>query len=166
MTKLSLTAALLACATPAFADLDPCLVGNWQADTDDMAHAMKVVTNVDGVRALSGRMSMQVTDDGTMSMLSDGLTFELTSAGVPPVEVSVRGTNNATVETEGVSFWTYDAHAEVQAEARVMGMIMPFDSGPGLAGGASGIYGCTGDSLSFEPDGPINSIPRKWTRIE
>ncbi|MHA3914834.1 hypothetical protein [Halovulum sp. GXIMD14793] len=126
---------------------------------------MKVVMEAESVTTTGGTMQMQIFEDQVISLFAEDLQFQVTMAGTPAVQITLNGDSQGEFETAGISSWTGNLTSDITAEATTMGMTMPFDAS-GLTGRATGIYGCTETGLSFEPDGPLNSIPRSWTRIE
>lgn len=164
MKIIALLTLLSVSATPALARFDRCLIGIWRADERDMAEVLQTVTGAEQTRWTDGAMLMQVEGEDRMDLESDGLSFAVKMPDTPEVRVSVAGGTTSTITAESGRFATDMIDTDVSAVATVMGMQVPFDNLTFLAGGATGTYLCSGDSLTFTPEGPLNSIPRYWTR--
>lgn len=154
--------------TPANASdtLDPCLVGLWRADLDDMAHVYSVQMNASSVTA-TGDVRMRIYDNGNGNMSVQNLSYDMIMEAMPPMTVSVTGDNSFTIRTLDMFAYFEPEGYDLVARAEVLGMVIdvPFTDGSMfVAQNSTGEFGCTEDSLSFEM-AEIGKIPRKWYRL-
>ncbi|MDO6589909.1 hypothetical protein DS901_02135 [Loktanella sp. D2R18] len=163
-----ITALIFAASTsPAFA-IDPCLVGVWQADNDDLAHVMGSQMPAGGsIGYVSGTVTLEITGDGTMTLLSNNFRVNSMMPDIPPTTVTINGWSEGAMNADDGS--TYVANApdyDLIGTADVMGAIIEISAAElsgGVWGQSTGTYGCTGDSVSFEAE-RLGSIPRLWRR--
>jgi len=169
MFRLPVSVAALALLTaPAFAT-DTCTFGNYEADPDDMAHIMGLTMGATVVHA-GGSVFMQITGTDEYWIHADNISFFVQAPGQPAIEVTVSGDAEGTVDFtpgsagSGGTFSLVNTSYTLTASADILGSIMTFPIPPGFMGSASGLYGCSDDSLRFESYG-TSDIPRDWRRI-
>jgi hypothetical protein len=167
--KLVTALIFAASASPAFA-IDPCLVGVWQADAADLAHVMGSQMPAGGsIGYVSGTVTLEITGDGTMTLLSNNFMVNSIMPDIPPTTVTINGWSEGAMNADDGS--TYVANApdyDLIGTADVMGAVIEISAAElsgGVWGQSRGIYGCTGDSVSFEAD-RLGSIPRLWNRAD
>lgn len=156
---------MTAAAAPAAA-LDSCLAGVWEADAADMAHVMQSQTG-SPVTHVSGRVSLEITEFGVLTMLAEDLVFEMQVPNIPPVQVEVVGyTHGAMNADDGVNFHAVAAEYSLVGAADVLGqrMEIPINTATAGWGNARGTYGCTAGSVAFDPD-QLGSFPRRFRRV-
>ena len=159
---------LIACASPAFA-IDRCLIGVWQADSADLAHIMgSQMPSGSSVRHLSGRVSLEITRDGTMTLLAEDFTILSAMPGIPGTAITVSGYSQGAMNADdGTNYVANAPEYSLIGSADVLGQRLEMSAAE-LSGGAwgqsRGTYGCTGNSVSFEAT-VLGSIPRRWTRV-
>lgn len=163
--KRVLTSLFAVAATPAFA-FDACLVGLWEVDMGDMAVVMQVQMG-SPVTYVSGRMSIEVTEIGSFTLLAEGLTFKVAVPSAPAMDVTIEGYSAGAIGAAGDN--TFEAIANdfsLVGTADIFGERMEIPITPADApwGTAQGVYGCSEDSASFEPD-MIGTFPREWIRV-
>lgn len=161
---LRLTFLALTMATPALA-FDDCLIGRWQVDTRDIAQTMAV--QMEGEASyVEGGVTMQINDDGGITMLVKGLTINVTIPSVPPMDVTVDGASRGSITAENGGWTLTVIDYDLVGAADVMGsaMTIPFNQSSGMFGGGSGQYTCDGDLLTFETAGSTPRLPRRWSR--
>jgi len=152
------------CASPAFA-VDPCLVGNWEADGRDMAQVMAGQMG-GSVSHTGGRASLQIATSGTMTMRAEGMTFSVQVPNVPPIDVTVTGHARGTLRADdGAGYVATAPDYALVGSAVVLGerMEIPVSSASGSWGTSQGSYNCTDAGLTFAPSQP-GSIPPSWRR--
>lgn len=154
-------------ASPAFA-IDPCLVGIWQADNADLAHVMGSQMPAGGaIEYVSGVVTLEITNDGTMTLLSNDFMVNSIMADVPPTTVTINGwTEGAMNADDGLNYVANAPEYDLIGTADVMGTVIEISAAElsgGVWGQSIGIYGCTGDTMSFEAS-RLGSIPRLWQR--
>ena len=166
MYRPGLVLALIALATPASA-IDSCLVGVWEADGPDIAHVMG--TQMQGSAAfVGGRVSVEITEFGNMTLLAEDLRIAVTVAGTPEIVVTVNGYSQGAMNADdGTNYVANVPEYDLVGSANVMGMQMdvPITSASGAVWGQSrGTYGCSGDRVAFEAS-ELGTIPRLWHRV-
>ena len=166
-TTLSAVAIGLAAGPVLAVAVDPCLVGIWEADGEDMAHMIGIQLNA-SVEHIGGRTSIEITEFGSMTVLSEDMTYDVVSPGMPPFTITVTGFGEGSMNTdEGGNFVANLPVYDMVGRAEILGEVMelPFDNTmPDTASGREeGLYGCTGDGAAF--DSGIGRVPRKWTRV-
>jgi len=152
-------------SSPVFADVDPCLVGTWQADLDDLAHIFAVQMEARNVLA-TGNVNLNVLPTGAATLTVGDLALDMDKEGIPPMVVTLNGaTNFEFVELGGGAMSIRTEIINLVAQADVMGtaMVIPFSSAEGLFGGGLVEYGCLRNSFAVESGDPAK-FPRKWTR--
>lgn len=165
MKKFAVVFGLL--GAPAFA-IDTCLIGVWEADGADMAHVLGVQMNGTATH-ISGQTLLEINEFGNMQLLADDMKYEIVVPNIPPMEVTVNGYSQGSMDTDTDGPGNYIANAtefDLLATALVLGerMEIPVTSASGAGWGTSrGIYGCTDASVSFEAD-DLGSIPRRLFR--
>jgi len=152
-------------ATPVLA-IDSCMVGVWEADGTDMAAVMAQQMNGSATHT-GGRATLEITETGTMTLLSEDMTFNVQVPNAPAIVVTVTGYAQGAMNADDGS--TYVANApeySLVGSADVLGqrMEIPVTSATGGWGTSQGTYGCRADSMSFDAT-QIGSIPRAWRRI-
>lgn len=153
-------------ATPALA-IDPCLVGVWEADADDMAHMLGIQMNAT-VEHTGGRTSIEIDEFGSMTALSEDMTYSVTMPDMPPFTITVVGFGEGAMNADdGRNFVANMPVYEMVGRAEILGEVMelPFSTGmpDTIPGRAEGLYGCSGDTASF--DSGAGPIPRRWRRV-
>lgn len=146
--------------------IDPCMIGVWEADGNDIAQVMAVQMDGDAT-FLSGTTSLEITEFGVMTMLVDDMILEVQVPDAPAIQVTVNGYSQGAMNADDGN--TYVANVpeyDLMGSADVMGMSIeiPVTSATGPWGQSRGTYGCTESSLSFEAD-VLGSIPRSWARV-
>lgn len=162
---------LLACAagaSSAYAAVEDCLVGVWDADISDIAHLMSIQMG-GSARAVSGQVTMEIMPDGAVTILADDMKINVTPPNVPSMDVTVTGYSQGALDAAD-NVWLLSGQGySLVGSANVLGqtMTIPFDSNTGMFGGGLGRYGCSADSLTFETgDGSgQQKMPRSWRRI-
>lgn len=155
-------------ATPALA-IDDCLVGFWEADNADLAHVMGAQMPAGGsMQYVSGRVSLEITGDGTMTLLSEDFTILSMMPDTPATAVTINGYSQGAMNADdGRNYVANAPEYDLLASAEVLGQTFEISAAE-LSGGAwgqsTGIYGCSGDSVSFEAN-RMGTIPRLWTRV-
>lgn len=134
-----ITALIFAASTsPAFA-IDPCLVGVWQADNDDLAHVMGSQMPAGGsIGYVSGTVTLEITGDGTMTLLSNDFRVNSMMPDIPPTTVTINGWSEGAMNADDGS--TYVANApdyDLIGTADVMGAIIEITAAE-LSGGVWG----------------------------
>lgn len=161
-----ITTVLLACAGPAYA-IDPCLVGVWEADSADLAHIMGAETGGQ-TSHVSGRVSLEITATGVMTLLAENFKIQMEMPGMPPTAITVTGYSQGAMNADdGRNYVANAPEYDLVGSADILGQ--PFEiSADELSGGAwgqsRGIYGCSGNTVAFEAD-RLGSIPRRWVRV-
>jgi hypothetical protein len=159
---------LMACASPALA-IDSCLVGVWEADGADLAHVMgSQMPSGSSVQHLSGRVSLEITNDGTMTLLAEDFTILSTMAEMPGTAITIAGYSQGAMNADdGTNYVANAPEYSLIGSADVLGQRLEMSAAE-LSGGAwgqsTGTYGCSGNSVSFEAN-RLGSIPRRWRRI-
>lgn len=159
------TTCLALLATPALA-IDSCMVGVWEADGSDMATVLAAQMNGSASHT-GGRATLEITVDGTMTLLSQDMKFSVQVPNAPVIEVTVTGYAQGAMNADDGQ--TYVANApeySLVGSADVLGqrMEIPVTSATGGWGTSQGTYGCSANSMSFEAT-QLGSIPRSWRRI-
>lgn len=163
---LRITALLIGVtASPALA-IDNCMVGIWEADGSDMAAVMAIQMNGNATHT-GGRATLEITETGTMTLLSEDMTFDVQVPNAPNISVTVTGYAQGAMNADDGS--TYVANApeySLVGSADVLGqrMEIPVTSATGGWGTSQGTYSCRPDSMSFDAT-QLGSIPRAWRRI-
>ena len=162
-SKISICACVA--ATPAHA-IDGCLVGVWEADAEDMAHVMQVQMG-SPVSHKSGRVSVEITEFGVMTLLVENLVFTVAVPNVPAMDVEVVGYSQGAMNADdGSNYLAVAAEYSLVGSANVLGqrMEIPITTADAGWGNSRGSYGCTANSASFEPS-QIGTFPRKLNRV-
>lgn len=167
MTFRTTALALAACcafATPTLADVDPCLVGSWLADPEDMDQVMSQTLQGD-VWITGGSAVWDIPPSGEFRLTVDNLTMNVQIAGAPPFELTIDGYSAGMIDTVDGAFDAIVSEFDLVGRAAVLGDVLeyPFDSSTGAFGSGSGIYGCTETGLALEQAGRPG-FPRHWTR--
>ena len=154
--------------TSAFA-VDSCLVGVWEADGVDLAHVMGSQMPPGGSTThVSGRVSLEITEDGTMTLLADDFTILSSMPDIPTTQIAINGYSQGAMNAEdGRSYVANAPEYNFVGSADVLGQTLEIpvtELSGGAWGQSTGIYGCSGNSVSFEAD-RLGSIPRLWTRV-
>ncbi len=163
VSKLSICACVA--APPAYA-IDGCLVGVWEADAVDMAAVMQDQMG-SAVSYKSGRVSVEITEFGVMTMLAENLIFSVAVPNIPPVDVELVGYSQGAMNADdGSNFLAVAAEYSLVGSADVLGqrMEIPVTTADAGWGNARGTYTCTGNSVTLRPSQP-GSYPRKLTRV-
>lgn len=166
--KFVTTFFLVACASPALA-IDECLVGVWEADTADLAHVMGSQMPEGGsISYVSGRVSIEITNDGTMTLLSEDFSVMSIMPDVPATQVTINGYSQGAMNADDGSNYVANApEYDLLASADVLGQTFEISAAElsgGVWGQSVGTYGCSDDSVSFEAN-QLGSIPRLWHRL-
>mgnify|MGYP001801358056 CR=1 FL=1 len=159
---------LVAGASPAFA-IDSCLVGLWEADSADLAHVMGSQMPPGGsMQYVSGRVSIEITNTGTMTLLSEDFKVMSIMPDTPATAITINGYSQGAMNADdGRNYVANVPEYDLLASADVLGHTFEISAAElsgGVWGQSIGIYGCSGDSVSFEANQP-GSIPRLWTRV-
>lgn len=166
MHKLFLATALGLFATTAQA-IDTCAVGVWEANGPDIAHIM--ATQMDGnAQFVGGRVTMEITEFEVLTILVNDLKINVVVPDVPAMDVKVTGYSAGSMNIDGGNWTANVVDYELVGSADVLGQTMsiPFSSATGMFGSGAGVYGCSGDGLSFDSNGGgAPKIPRQWRRV-
>ena len=145
---------LVACGSPALA-IDSCLVGVWEADNADLAHVMgSQMPPGSSVEYVGGRVSLEITDTGVMTLLAEDYAVASTMPGAPQTVITVTGYSQGAMNADDGSNYVANApEYSLVGSADVLGQRMQIpvsDLAGGVWGQSRGIYGCTPDSVAFE----------------
>lgn len=162
--RLTLAALAAIAATPALA-IDDCLVGRWQVDTGDMAQVLATQMGGDATY-VGGGVTMQISEDGDISLLVRDLTLNVQVPDTPAMDVAVNGASRGNLDAENGGWTLTVVDYDLVGSADVLGSVMtiPFNSASGMFGGGSGHYTCETDILSFDSAGGTPRLPRRWSR--
>lgn len=154
-------------AAPAMADVDPCVVGTWQADLDELAAIM--ATQMQGAATpVAGMVVMQVTPAGTVRIDVTNMTLSVKVPNAPEMDVTVTGYSAGTMMAEGGSWAATSTDYNLVGAADIMGsrMEIPFNSATGMFGSGEGTYTCAGTQLTFASNSATPKIPPNWQRLD
>ena len=163
LTPIAVFTALL--ASPAAA-IDGCLIGVWEADAQDMAHVMESQMG-NQVDHMSGRVSVEITEFGVMTMLAENLVFSVQMPNIPPMDIEIVGYSQGSMNADdGVNFHAVATEYSLVGKANVLGQMMeiPVTTADAGWGNARGTYGCSGDQVAFDPN-QMGSYPRLLRRV-
>jgi hypothetical protein len=124
--------------------------------------------NGSSVQHLSGRVSLEITDDGRLTLLAEDFTILSAMPDMPGTAITIAGYSQGAMNADdGVNYVANAPEYSLIGSANVLGQRMEISAAE-LSGGAwgqsTGTYGCTGDSVSFEATA-LGSIPRRWARV-
>jgi hypothetical protein len=160
------TFALVLGTTSAHA-IDGCMVGVWEADGTDIAHVMATQMN-GAAQYLSGNVSLEITEFGTMTLLANNLVIEVRMPDTPAIQVTVSGYSQGAMNADdGTNYVANAPEYDLMGSADVMGMRMDIpvtSASGGVWGQSTGTYGCTDSGMAFEAT-ELGSIPRSWTKV-
>lgn len=165
-----LSSLILTCAgfaTPAVAQqVDPCTVGTWLADTNDLADILALQMN-GSAQPVGGAVRMDIFPTGTFKISVLDLAILVEVPNVPAMTVSVNGYSSGTIDIISDAWIVQVPDYNLTGSADVLGqrMTIPFSSASGMFGGGLGWYSCSGNSLRLETDPaqPMRMV-RDWRR--
>lgn len=167
MSTLRLATAFSCFASFANAAIDPCVVGTWQADLDELAQIM--ASQMQGAATpVGGMVVMQVAPPGSVRIEVQNMTLRVKVPNAPEMDVSVSGYSAGGMQAEGGSWAATATDYNLVGAADVMGtrMEIPFSSSTGMFGNGDGTYTCAGNSLSFTTNSTPAKIPPNWQRLD
>lgn len=165
-TNVAAMVCTMALSQAAMAEMDPCMVGTWQADADAFGAALAATMGKGTATVTAGRIEMDVLADGTAFMDVKSVVIDTQPVGVPPSVIRMDGASSTQMTATGTDFWVEATEYNIQASAEVMGMVMDVPVAGTDPGSASGTYRCDGTQLRFDTDGPYPSIAPLWHRLD
>lgn len=149
------------------AEVDPCLIGLWRPDFEDMAHVFATQMDIPSAE-VSGIAEMEITADSTALMTFSDLAFAFQPEGAPPMRIVVTGVSDYEIETIDSFISFRDNTSDITAQAEFLGQVLEMskdDFAPALTNGNfMAEFGCSTNSITFEAE-HIGNIPRRWYRI-
>lgn len=167
MSTMRIAAILTVLAGSATAEVDPCVVGTWQADLSELAAIM--ATQMQGTATpVGGMVIMQITPTNTVRIDVDDMAIRVKVPNAPEMNVTVTGYSTGTMRAEGNAWTATSTDYNLVGAADIMGtrMEIPFSAATGMFGSGDGTYTCAGTNLTFQTSSAAPKIPPTWTRLD
>lgn len=166
LPRLALTAALAMGAVPsASAEVDTCLVGTWQANTQVFADTLVGVLGGGTAEVTHGALVMTVEDSGAMQFAAHDLAISYTVPGMPSVTLHLNGGSAHRLSARGNAYWMERVSYALDATADVRGEVIAIPISGGTQARSPGLFTCSEAELAFETDASGSQLPRLWRRV-
>ncbi len=170
MKRLAATLFLVS-AAPVFADVDPCLLGIWRADTTGLRETYQAIQPLGTVTKADGGVFLSIKNNGTGVGWIDALELTVEANGQTTQNIG-SGTYAFTVSSKDIAANVVFTKADINVKAYQITAGQP----PALvAEQKSGVddispkqfsaaYTCVGNALTLDLTGPGISSLRVWRR--
>lgn len=162
-------------ASPAFSEMDPCVVGSWRVDPESFEMQFKQVSGAEEA-FIEGGLVMSVGADGQSRFTLNDLLISSRVAGQPRTVMFLNGGSAFSLDPQDQIFISILDHMQISVEVHIpdlagippMEMTFTEDDLEGVSGmfaTASGAYTCNENELVLLPE-EEGSIPYIWYRTE